>query len=191
MEPSPRACSSPAPSGACSSPAPSSACSLPAPSGACSSPGPSSACSSPAPSSACSSPAPSGAYYSPAPSILSRSCSPHLEHLSIICRPFYLPWEFTSILVSAVYIPPQADTSVALSKLHDELSGYINKHPDAACIIAGDFNKANLKKVIPNFHQPNTKPTHCLRLENQTMPPSSSHRIINNGSFKNPRWRGK
>ncbi len=24
-------------------------------------------------------------------SILSRSCSPHLEHLSIICRPFYLP----------------------------------------------------------------------------------------------------
>ncbi len=78
-------------------------------------------------------------------SILSRSCSPHLEHLSIICRPFYLPQEFTSSLVSAVYIPPQADTSVALSKLHDELSGYINKHPDAACIIAGDFNKANLK----------------------------------------------
>ncbi len=29
------------------------------------------------------------------------------------------------------------------------------------------------------------------RLENQTMPPFFSHRIINNGSFKNPRWRGK
>ncbi len=64
-------------------------------------------------------------------SILSRSCSPHLEHLSIICRPFYLPREFTSIIVTAVYIPPQADTSLALSKLHDELSGNINKHPDA------------------------------------------------------------
>ncbi len=62
-------------------------------------------------------------------SILSRSYSPHLEHLSIICRPFYLPREFTSIIVTAVYIPPQADTSLALSKLHDELSGYINKHP--------------------------------------------------------------
>ncbi len=86
-------------------------------------------------------------------SILSRSCSPHLEHLSIICRPFYLPREFTSIIVTAVYIPPQADTSLALSKLHDELSGNINKHPDAACIIAGDFNKANLRKVMPNFHQ--------------------------------------
>ncbi len=92
-------------------------------------------------------------------SILSRSCSPHLEHLSIICRPFYLPREFTSIIVTAVYIPPQADTSLALSKLHDELSGYINKHPDAACIIAGDFNKANLRKVMPNFQQHISCPT--------------------------------
>ncbi len=95
-------------------------------------------------------------------SILSRSCSPHLEHLSIICRPFYLPREFSSIIVTAVYIPPQADTSVALFKLHDELSGYINKHPDAASIIAGDFNKANLKKVMPNFHQHVSCPTRGL-----------------------------
>ncbi len=95
-------------------------------------------------------------------SILSCSCSPHLEHLSIICRPFYLPREFSSIVITAVYIPPQADTSLALFKLHDELSGYINKHPDAACIIAGDFNKANLKKVIPNFHQHISCPTRGL-----------------------------
>ncbi len=60
-------------------------------------------------------------------SILSHSCSPHLEHLSIICRPFYLPREFSSIIATAVYIPPQADTSLALSKLHNVLSGYINK----------------------------------------------------------------
>ncbi len=95
-------------------------------------------------------------------SILSRSCSPHLEHLSIICRPFYLPREFSSTVVTAVYIPPQADSSLALSKLHDELSGYINIHPDAACIITGDFNKANLKKVIPNFHQHISCPTRGL-----------------------------
>ncbi len=92
-------------------------------------------------------------------SILSCSCSLHLEHLSIICRPFYLPREFSSIVVTAVYISPQADTSLALSKLHDVLSGYINKHPDAACIIAGDYNKANLKKVMPNFHQHISCPT--------------------------------
>ncbi len=91
--------------------------------------------------------------------ILSRSCSPHLEHLSIICRPFYLPGEFSSIIATAVYIPPQADTSLALFKLHDVPSGYINKHPDAASIIAGDFNKASLRQVMPNFHQHISCPT--------------------------------
>ncbi len=60
--------------------------------------------------------------------ILSPSCSPHLGHLSIICRPFYLPREFSSIIVTAAYIPPQADTSLDLCKLHDVLSVYVNKH---------------------------------------------------------------
>ncbi len=61
--------------------------------------------------------------------------------------------EMYILVVTAVYIPPKADTSLALSKLHDVLSGYINKHPDAAFIIAGDFNKAKLRQVMPNFHQ--------------------------------------
>jgi len=86
-------------------------------------------------------------------STLSRSCSPHLEHLSIICRPFYLPLEFSSIIVTAVYIPPQADIGLALSELHDALSSNINKHPDAAIIITGDFNKANLRQIMPNLYQ--------------------------------------
>ncbi len=92
-------------------------------------------------------------------SILSRSCSSHLEHLSIICRLFYLPREFSSIIVTAVYILPQADTDLALSKLYNVLSGYINKHPDAAFIIMGDFNKANLRQVMPNLYQHVSCPT--------------------------------
>ncbi len=105
-------------------------------------------------------------------SILSRSCSPHLEPLSIICRPFYLPREISSIIVTAVYIPTQADTIYAVT-------------------IAGDFNKANFRKVMPNFHQhlscptrgPNTldhcythtMPAHYRLLANRTMLPFSSH----------------
>ncbi len=36
-----------------------------------------------------------------------------------------------------------------------------------------------------------TMPAHYQLLENWTMPPFSSHRNINKGSFRNPRWRGK
>ncbi len=84
-------------------------------------------------------------------SILSCSCSPHLEHLSIICCPFYLPREFSSIVITSVYIPPQADTSLALSNLHDVLSGYINKHPDAAFIIAGTLRKPTSRRSCRTF----------------------------------------
>ena len=45
-------------------------------------------------------------------------CSPDLEFLTIKCRQFYLAREFSSVIVTAVYIPPQADTKTALKELH-------------------------------------------------------------------------
>ena len=46
-------------------------------------------------------------------------CSPDLEYLAIIkCRPYYLAREFSSVIVTAGYIPPQADTTTALKELH-------------------------------------------------------------------------
>ncbi len=144
-------------------------------------------------------------------SILSRSCSPHLEHLSIICRPFYLPREFSSIVVTAVYIPPKADSSLALSNYTTnsaDISTYIlTLHASSLETLTKLTSKRSSLTFIstypvqpedwihsitatPNSKMP-TKPTHCRRLENQTTRPSFSLRIINNGFFKNPWWRGK
>ncbi|XP_076734249.1 uncharacterized protein lrrc38a isoform X1 [Maylandia zebra] len=97
-------------------------------------------------------------------STLSSGCSPHLEFLSIKCRPFYLPRELTSVIATAVYIPPQADTGMALSELHDVLSSLQNKDPGAALIVAGDFNKANLRQIMPNFYQHVSCPTRGDRI---------------------------
>jgi len=48
---------------------------------------------------------------------LSRSCSPNLGHLMISCSLFYLLWEFSMVIITAVYIPLLADTDTTLCVL--------------------------------------------------------------------------
>ena len=72
-------------------------------------------------------------------------CSPDLEFLTVKCRLFYLSREFSSVIVTAVYILPQADTKTAIKEHHWTICKLETIHPEAAFIVAGDFNKANLR----------------------------------------------
>ena len=72
------------------------------------------------------------------------------------CRPFYLPREFTAILVVAVYLPPDPSSEgkeEALGELYRAISEQQTAHPDGLLIVAGDFNHANLKTVLPKIYQ--------------------------------------
>ncbi|KAL0149686.1 hypothetical protein M9458_054969 [Cirrhinus mrigala] len=83
-------------------------------------------------------------------------CSPVLEFMVIKCRPFYLPREYTAILLCAVYIPPSSNgnnRSEALNELYQHISEQQTAHPDAFLIVAGDFNHADLKSVFPKIQQ--------------------------------------
>ncbi len=80
-------------------------------------------------------------------------CSPDLEFHMLLCRPFWLPREFTAIIITAVYIPPQANTNQALKELYGNISEQETTHPDAAFIITGDFNKANFRTIAPKYFQ--------------------------------------
>jgi hypothetical protein len=80
-------------------------------------------------------------------------CSPDLEYLTIKWWPHYLPREFSSVLVTAVYIPPQAVTTMTLKYLHWTLCKLETTYPDTTFIVARDFNKANLRKTLPTFYQ--------------------------------------
>ena len=63
------------------------------------------------------------------------------------------PKEFSLVIVTAVYIPPQADTTTALRELHWTLCNLETIYPEAAFIVAVDFNKANLRTRLPKFYQ--------------------------------------
>ncbi len=83
----------------------------------------------------------------------SKHCSPLVEFMFVKCRPFYLPREFTAIVIVAVYIPPCANAKDALCELYSAISEQQTNNPDGFFIIAGDFNHANLKTVLPKFYQ--------------------------------------
>ena len=80
-------------------------------------------------------------------------CSPHVEALTVICRPLYLPREITVVIIMAVYIPPDANVSIALNYLHGAISKQQQALPDGVHIVAGDFTRACLKAVLPKFIQ--------------------------------------
>ncbi len=85
--------------------------------------------------------------------VLSKHCSSLVEFMFVKCRPFYLPREFTAIVIVAVYIPPCANAKDALRELYCAISEQQTNDPDGFFIIAGDFNHANLKTVLPKFYQ--------------------------------------
>ncbi|KAL0149831.1 hypothetical protein M9458_054879 [Cirrhinus mrigala] len=85
--------------------------------------------------------------------VVTKNCSSLVEFMFVKCRPFYLPWEFTAIVIVAVYIPPCANAKDALRELYSAISEQQTNNPDGFFIIAGDFNHANLKSVLPKFYQ--------------------------------------
>ena len=94
--------------------------------------------------------------------VICKHCSPLVEFMIIKCRPFYLPREYTAILLVSVYIPPNNNNSNrndALNELYQHISEQQTAHPDAFLIIAGDFNHADLKSVFPKIHQHINFPT--------------------------------
>ena len=82
-------------------------------------------------------------------------CSPEVQYFMIKCKPHYLPREFSSVFFVAVYIPPQSEagTKTALNELYSAISKQENAHPEAALLVAGDFNAEKLKFILPNFYQ--------------------------------------
>ena len=80
-------------------------------------------------------------------SVKERFCTPDIELLTAGMRPYYLPREFTSTIVIAIYIPPSADAAVACDVISYAAAKLQNEHPDAFMVITGDFNHASLNNT--------------------------------------------
>uniref|UniRef100_A0A8C6M681 Reverse transcriptase domain-containing protein n=1 Tax=Nothobranchius furzeri TaxID=105023 RepID=A0A8C6M681_NOTFU len=98
-------------------------------------------------------------------SIKERLCCKDIELLAVSMRPYYLPREFTHVIVIAVYVPPSAGTEAACEVLHTVTSRLQTQHPQALFLISGDFNHISLSSTLPTFTQYVT----CHTRDNKTL----------------------
>ena len=80
-------------------------------------------------------------------------CLPDVELITVGLLPHYLPREFPQIFVTVVYIHPRADINNAASTIYEIVHDLEKQSPDALQLIMGDFNKCDLKPVLPHYHQ--------------------------------------
>uniref|UniRef100_A0A1A8RXB6 Reverse transcriptase domain-containing protein n=1 Tax=Nothobranchius rachovii TaxID=451742 RepID=A0A1A8RXB6_9TELE len=98
-------------------------------------------------------------------SVKCRLCSPDVELLAVSCRPYYLPREFTSVVLATVYIPPSAIAENACDAISSVVAKLQTQHPNAFVAISGDFNHASLSATLPTFQQF----VSCSTRENKTL----------------------
>ncbi|XP_051238681.1 uncharacterized protein LOC127353460 isoform X2 [Dicentrarchus labrax] len=80
-------------------------------------------------------------------------CSLDIELVPVGLSPFYLPWEFSSVIAITVYIPPSGKAEAVCDVIHAVTAGLQTKHPGAFIIITGDFKHVSLSSTLPTFYQ--------------------------------------
>ncbi|XP_078810597.1 uncharacterized protein LOC144994953 [Oryzias latipes] len=80
-------------------------------------------------------------------------CTPHVELLAVGLRPYYLPREFTSVVVVNVYVPLSADAEAAADVITTTVSRLQTQQPNSFCIITGDFNHITMDRTLGDFTQ--------------------------------------
>ena len=82
-----------------------------------------------------------------------QGCTKDIEFVSLSLRPFYLPREFGRIFLTVVYIPPDANYSIAADIISDLVQRQECVSPDAPKLILGDFNGCSLSDHLPHYTQ--------------------------------------
>ncbi|KAK0153060.1 hypothetical protein N1851_005270 [Merluccius polli] len=92
-----------------------------------------------------------------------RVCDQNIELLVVSCRPYYIPREFSNVIVMVAYIAPSANAKLATDTIARATHDLLSHTPDALVIINGDFNHCSLSSFMPSFKQFVTCPTRSDR----------------------------
>lgn len=84
-------------------------------------------------------------------SIKSHTCTPNTEILTVTIRPYYIPCEFSHVVVVAVYVPHRNASKEAT----EEIQKTVHRIESASLIvvITGDFNHCTAKASGTHYYQ--------------------------------------
>ena len=80
-------------------------------------------------------------------------CTPAAEILTVSARAYYLPREFSHVIIMTVYVPPSACAREAADRIASHVHDVETRAPDAVKILTGDFNHCDLQKLLPGYQQ--------------------------------------
>ncbi|KAK0144067.1 hypothetical protein N1851_017607 [Merluccius polli] len=63
-------------------------------------------------------------------------CDPNMELCAVGLRPYYLPREFSQVIMVAVYVPPSANPTSAIDAIHSAIAQLQTQHPSAFIAIS-------------------------------------------------------
>ena len=82
-----------------------------------------------------------------------KSCSKNAEIFIMGLRPYYLPREFSHVILTTIYIPNNTVANKAALEISEALRNYESSAPDALFLINGDFNHSKLLQSGNQYYQ--------------------------------------
>ena len=92
-------------------------------------------------------------------SVKSHSCTENIEMLVVNLRPYYLPREFSHVVMVTVYVPHRQVAKPAAQELVNIIHELETRSPDALFLVNGDFNHCSLNKTSLQYYQHVNCPT--------------------------------
>lgn len=85
--------------------------------------------------------------------------------LAVGLRPYYLPRQFSIVVIIIVYIAPEANSAQAYDAINSATSDLLTRSPNVFMAITEDFNHRNLSTLLPTFKQY----VDCKTTDNKTL----------------------
>lgn len=86
-------------------------------------------------------------------SIKSHTCTPNSEILTVSVRPYYIPREFSHVVVMAIYVPHRTLAKEAVEEIQAAVHRVESASPDAFVVMSGDFNHCAVKISGSYYYQ--------------------------------------